>query len=224
MSTPVVPSTPVYSVRLASGDRFYTSSAAEAATKAQGGANVFEGARFDSLDSARGGVHQLAHYNPYTADWYFAVDGGQMPYVCYQQVKTLTGFSAAAAGQGPGEDFHLYLDKKGLTQLLTQAEATSLGLAAKGYVDRGAIFNTTTTSAFTFDAEAYLIANSNDADVQALVTSLSGSYASVSDARFIEAIEQHYLGQVSLVGTQVTHGTSATATDLNTAFGTHFAN
>uniref|UniRef100_UPI0009A535EA choice-of-anchor U domain-containing protein n=1 Tax=Zoogloea sp. LCSB751 TaxID=1965277 RepID=UPI0009A535EA len=215
-------STPVYSIRLASGDRFYTTSAAEAASMSKGTANVFEGVRFDSLDSAQGGIHQLANYNPFTTDWYFAVDGGPMPYACYEQIKALAGFSAASAGKGPGEDFHLYLNGQGLTQLVTQAEATSLGLAAKGYLDRGAVFNTTATSAFTFDAEAYLVANRNDSTIQNLVKSLAGSYTSTSDAQFIETVEQQYLTQVSLVGTVVAHGTSATAADLNAAFGTHF--
>jgi len=222
LATPQTVSTPVYSVLLASGDRFYTTDVIEAAGMSQGTANVFEGVRFDSLEAAQGGVRHLANYNPFTADWYFAVDGGAMPYACYEQISTLAGFSAAAAGIGPGQDFHLYLNRNGLTQLVTEAEAATLGLAAKGYVDHGAVFNTTTTSAFTFDPEAYLVANHNDDSIVALVQALAGSHTSVSDARFIEAVEQHYLTTVSLIGTTVAQGGAATAADLNAVFGTHF--
>lgn len=212
--------TPVYSVLLANGDRFYTTSADEAAAKATGTGNLFEGVRFDSLDSASGGEHIYANYNPFTADWYFAADAQPMPYACYQRVAT-AGFQAAAAGSAIGEEFHLYMNSAGITQLVTQAEAGDLALSAKGYSDYGAIFSTTTGTAFSFDAEAYLVANKDNAAIQALVQTLAATYGRTSDAGFIDAVEQNYLAQVELVG--LSHGSSATAAELNAAFGTTFA-
>lgn len=213
--------TPVYSVLLANGDRFYTTSADEAAAKATGSGNLFEGVRFDSLDSASGGEHIYANYNPFTADWYFAANAQPMPYNCYVRVPSAAGFQAAEAGSAIGEAFHLYMNSAGITQLLTQAEAGSLALSAKGYSDYGAIFSTTTGSAFSFDAEAYLVANRDNAEIQALVQTLAATYGKTSDAGFIEAVEQNYLAQVELLG--LAHGSSATAAELNAAFGTSFA-
>ena len=88
------------------------------------------------------------------------------------------------------------------------------------YQQLGARLSTTVESAFAFDVEGYLVANQGNASVQALVQSLAGSYHSTSQAGFIEAVEQHYLAQVSLVG--IGHGGAATAADLNAAFGTVF--
>jgi hypothetical protein len=56
--------------------------------------------------------------------------------------------------------------------------------------------------------------------VQALVQSLAGSYHSTSEAGFVEAVEQNYLAQVTLVG--LAHGGAATAADLNAVFCTAF--
>jgi hypothetical protein len=212
----------VYSILLANGDRYYTASAAEAAHMSAGAANVLEGVRFDSLDASLGGRQMYANYQPFTADWYFAADGAAMPYACYMRVPGATGFMAAAAGQGVGDDYHLYLNGRGLTQLVTQQEALALNLQGQGYQDRGAVFNTTAAGAFTFDAEGYLIANHADAEVQALVQALALAYGNTSAAGFVESVEQHYLAQVTLTGTA--HGGAASAADLNAVFGTHFAN
>ena len=75
-------------------------------------------------------------------------------------------------------------------------------------------------NAFTFDAEGYLIANHDNASVQALVQQLAATYQSTSAAGFIDAVEQNYFQQIQLVG--VAHGTAATAADLNAMFGTGF--
>ncbi len=210
----------VYSVVIANGDRYYTVDPAEAAQMAQGVNNVFEGVLFDALDATLGGRQMRANYNPFTSDWYFAADGQAMPYFCYEPVATAAGFTAAPAGNGPGTDFHLFMNSAGITQLLTETAAAELNLVGKGFTDRGAIFNTTTTSAFVFDAEAYLIANQADASVQALVDSLSTIYNRTSDAGFVEAVEHDYLTRVALVG--VAHGGSASTGDLNAVFGTAF--
>jgi hypothetical protein len=210
---------PVFSVLLASGDRYYSTSAADTARMALGTANKFEGVRFDALDAKDGGQQVNTHKNFITGDWYFAASGQPMPYLCYVQ-QSDSGFTAAAAGNGPGTNFHRYMDKNGITQLVTQIEATQLGLTGKGYKDFGAIFNTTTTTAFTFDPEAYLVANRNNEDIQNLVDTLSGKYQKTSDAGFIEAVESHYLNQITLVG--LPHGEQAGASDLNAAFGTAF--
>lgn len=210
--------TPVFSIRMASGDRYYTTSAADAARMAQGTGNVLEGARFDSLEGA-GSQYFNAYYQPFTKDWYFAADGQPMPYACYQRADG-AGFNAALPGQGSGAAFHLYQNAQGLTQLVTVAEAGSLGLAGQGYSDKGVKFSTTPSSAFVFDAEGYLVANRSNASVAALVQTLAGQYHATSEAGFVEAVEQHYLAQVTLVG--IPHGSAASAADLNAAFGTHF--
>ncbi len=211
---------PVYSILLAGGDRFYTTSAAEAARYAAGTGNLFEGARFDSLSAGEGGRQIHANYQQYTRDWWFGANGESAPYICYERVDSAAGFFAADATQAVGQKFHLYLDSVGITQLVTQAEAAALGLGAKGYTDKGAQFATTTASAFVFDAEAYLVANKQNTEVQAFVRTLAGKFQHSSDAGFVEAVEQHYLGQVALIG--LPHGDAATAADLNIAFGTSF--
>jgi hypothetical protein len=207
-------------VRLANGDRYYTTDAAEAAKMAAGASNVFEGVKFDSLDAELGGRQMYASKQPFTMDWYFAADGTPMPYECYVKMPDESGFFAAAAGKGPGEDYHLYLNSAGITQLVTQAEAATLGLVGLGYRDLGAQFNTTSSSAFNFDAEAYLVANQGIDGVKELVASLAAKFQSTADAGFVEAVEQDFLVRVALNG--VPHGDSATAADLNNAFGTSF--
>ena len=74
--------------------------------------------------------------------------------------------------------------------------------------------------AFKFDTEGYLIANHDNAGIQALVASLASKYHSTTSAGFVEAVEQHYLAQAQLVG--LPHGDAASAADLNAVFGTHF--
>jgi hypothetical protein len=210
---------PVYDVKLANGDHYYSIDATDAARLAQGTGNVFQGVAFDSLAADQGGRHLLDNFNPYTGDWYFAVSGAAMPYACYQAMPG-AGFSAAAAGQGPGSDYHLYLNARGLTQLVTTSQAQSLGLAAQGYTDRGAIFNTTAAQAYQFNADGYLLANKDNAGVRELVHNLALQFGSTTDAGFVEAVEQHFLAQVTIVG--LPHGGAATAADVNAAFGTAF--
>ncbi|KQV86645.1 hypothetical protein ASD15_29075 [Massilia sp. Root351] len=118
-------------------------------------------------------------------------------------------------------DYHLYKNACGLTQYATTAEAQAMQLQAAGYSDLGARFSTTAHNAFSFDADGYLLANKTSTAVQHLVLSLAAQYGSTSDAGFIDAVEQDYLAQVQLVGT--VHAGSATAADLNAAFGTSFA-
>jgi hypothetical protein len=207
-------------VLLPGGDRFYTTDTNEAATVASGNNSVFEGVRFDSLQPVAGGRDLVANYNPITGDWYFAAVGDAMPYACYE-ARPGAGFQAAAGGQGPGTDFHLFMNSAGQTQLVSATEAANLGLANAGFTDHGVIFNTTTHGAYAFDAEAALIANQHIPAVQAFVQHLAATYGSSHDAGFVEAVEHQYLLHVNLVG--IEHGTTATAADLNAAFGTAFA-
>ena len=210
---------PVYSVLLATGDRYYSADPAEAAKMAAGGANVFEGVRFDNLSTDAGGRQIFANKNFITGDWYFAAEGQPMPYSCYIRQPD-SGYQAAAAGSGKGEDFYLYLNATGLTQLVTKAEASQLGLVSKGYTEYGAIFNTTTTTAFVFDPEGYLVANQSNTSFRSFVAKLAQQYQRVSDPGFIDAVEAHYFTQIGVVG--VSSGTASTAADLNAAFGTGF--
>ncbi|MES2899808.1 MAG: Ig-like domain-containing protein, partial [Pseudomonadota bacterium] len=210
---------PVHSILLANGDRYYTTSAAEAAQYAKGTGNVYEGVRFDSLDSNTPGHQMQARWQPFTEDWFFGSTPGADPYLCYEAAPG-AGFRAANPGAGGGTDFHLFMDIAGHTQLVSMQEANALGLATQGYTDRGVQFNTTTSSAFVFDAEGYLIANRDNASIQAFVRTLATQFLHSSDAGFIEAVEQFYLTQITVVGN--VHGGVASAADLNLVFGTSF--
>jgi hypothetical protein len=211
---------PVYSVLLENGDRFYSTDAGEAALMAVGSANVFEGVRFDSLTPAQGGQQMFVHYQPFTGDWYFSAAGVAPPYACYELQGAMDGFFANPAGVA-GTPFHLYINVLGTTQLVTQAEAAQMNLVSQGYVDFGTQFSTTTTSAFTFDAKGYLLANQGSASVQNFVDTLEASFTSTTDPGFVEAVEQNFLSLVALTG--VAHGGTATVAQLNAAFGSAFA-
>lgn len=151
----------------------------------------------------------------------FAIDGQELPYVCYELINGSSGFFAAAAGKA-AVNIHLWQNAGGLTELVSAAQARELGLAGKGYTDRGAQFSVNMDNSFKFDAEGYLIANQDNASVRALVKQLAGMYTSTSAAGFIEAVEQNYFEQAKLVG--VAHGAAAGAADLNAVFGTGFGN
>jgi hypothetical protein len=211
---------PVYSVRLANGDHALAADVHTAATLAAQPGARFEGALFDQVD---GGTAMSAWLQPFTGDLAYGISATAMPYDCYEAAAHYGGFLAGVPGNGHGEVFHLYLDGGGRTQYATTAMAASLGLSAQGYRDLGACFEAERSSAFSFDAEGYLIANSGRSDVQALVQSLAGQYGSSASAGFIDAVEQHYLAQVSLVGVNgIDHGGEAGVAALNAAFGTHF--
>lgn len=209
----------VYSVRLNSGETYYTADIADAQAKSSGTGNVFQGVAFDSMVDRLDAEHVSAFYQPFTQDLSFAVDGQALPYACYELVQGSAGFFAAAAGKA-AVNIHLWQNAGGLTELVSAAQARELGLAAKGYADRGAQFSVSMDNAFRFDAEGYLIANQDNASVQALVKQLAGMYTSTSAAGFIEAVEQNYFEQIKLVG--VAHGAAAGAADLNAVFGTGF--
>ncbi|MFO1326856.1 MAG: Calx-beta domain-containing protein [Rubrivivax sp.] len=210
---------PVWSVRLPGGDRLLTSDAAEARATAAGPGAVFEGAWFDSLPGARS-VPVRAQVQPYTGDHGYGAQGQAMPYDCYQPDAAAAGFRAAPAGSGAGEPIHLYLDAEGLTQYLGAAQAAQLGLAGEGYRDLGVAFETTTSRAFAFDPEGFLVAHAGAEPVQAFVQQLAARYGSVSDPAFVDAVEQQALAWVDLIG--IPSGSAAGAADLNAAFGTHF--
>ncbi|GKS70389.1 hypothetical protein W03_23930 [Nitrosomonas sp. PY1] len=217
-----VVSDPVYSVLLANGDRYYTTDIKEAAQMAHGSDNIFEGVRFDSLSESLGGRQLHANYNPFTGDWFFAENGRDMPYNCYYPVDSAKGFSAAPAGAGIGQDYYLYLNNQGITQLVSESEASELNLLSNGYHNLGAVFNTTTNTHFNFDSISYLVANKDNQIVQSSVKALSDNFVNTSDINFVEAVEQIYfaqaIGQPTVVGVD---GNSSLA-DLNILFQTHF--
>jgi hypothetical protein len=212
--------TPVYSIRLSTGDRYYTTDATEAAAVSRGTGNLFEGVRFDSLAAADGGVRIHAKNQPFTTDWFFGADGVPDPYACYVLVPEASGFMAALPGQGQGDTFFLYLNTAGVTQLMTEGEAAVLDLEGQGYRKLGAQFQTTRDTAFAFDAEGYLVSNQGQAEIRALVQGLAGRFRSTTDEGFVEAVEQDFLARVSLTG--IGAGSAASAADLNAAFGTSF--
>lgn len=211
----------VYSVRLDSGETYYTADITDAQVKSSGTGNVFLGVAFDSMVDTPDAKHVSAFYQPFTQDMTFTVDGQAQPYACYELIGGAAGFFANAAGKA-AVDIHLYQDGRGMTELVSQAQAQELGLAGKGFLDRSAQFSVSVDNAFRFDAEGYLIANQESAAVQALVKQLAASYSSTSAAGFVEAVEQNYFEQIKLVG--VAHGAAATAADLNAVFGTGFGN
>ena len=66
------------------------------------------------------------------------------------------------------------------------------------------------------------MANAGNAQIQAFVHALAGKFQHSGDAGFIEAVEQQYLTQISLVGGGLGHGGVAGVAELNLAFGTAF--
>jgi len=213
---------PVYSVLLSSGDRYYTTDIKEASQMALGSDNVFEGVRFDSLSESLGGRQLHANYNPFTSDWFFAENGGAMPYNCYYPVDSAKGFSAAPANSGVGQDYYLYLNNQGITQLVSASEASELNLSNNGYHNLGAIFNTTSNTHFNFDPISYLVANKDNLTVKSSVMALSESIVSTKDVNFTEAVEQIYFTQVIGQPTAVDVDGNSSLTDLNNFFQTHF--
>ncbi len=211
---------PVYSVLLSGGDRYYTKDATDAAKMALGTGNVFEGVRFDNLSASQGGAHRDAYYQAITKDWYFTTSASATPYACYTVQPAKAGFEVANSSFSGGTDFRMYLNAKGITQIMSSAEATALGLSSQGYVDKGVVFSSTTRTAFTFDAEGYLVVNRENSAIQTFVKSLSTTFTSTASKDFIEAVEQHYLTYGILNG--LDHGSNATAADLNAAFATNF--
>ena len=211
---------PVYSVHLANGDQALTADARTAATLAAQPGARFEGALFDQLD---GSTTMSPWVQPFTGDLAYGTSAAAMPYECYEAAPQYGGFLAGKPGSGHGEVFHLYLDGAGHTQYATTALAATMGLAAQGYRDLGACFEAERSGAFAFDAEGYLVANSASADVKALVQTLATQFGSSGSAGFIDAVEQHYLAQVALVGVNgIDHGGEAGVAALNAVFGTHF--
>lgn len=211
----------VYGVRLNSGETYYTADLTDAQVHSTGPGNVFLGVSFDSMAELPDAKQVSAFFQPFTQDMTFAIDGQPLPYACYELLEGSPGFFAAAVGKA-AVDIHLWQNGSGLTELASVAQARELGLAAQGYADRGARFSVDIDHAFRFDAEGYLIANQDNASVQALIKQLAGIYTSTSAAGFIEAVEQNYFEQIKLVG--VAHGAAADAADLNTVFGTGFGN
>ena len=208
-------------MQLANGDHYYSTSAHDVLQMAEGAGNVFEGVRFDSVPAANGGHQIYANYNPYTTDWFFAAATQDMPYACY--VRTGDAGFQAASPDGTAADFHAYVNSAGMTQLVTQADASVLGLTQAGYTDTGTVFNTTTVRAFVFNAEGYLVANAANPAVAQLVRQLATQFAATASPGFTDTVEQHYLSRIDLIGVNA-HGGTATAADLNALFGTSFGN
>ena len=210
----------VYSILLSNGDHYLTTDLKEAARIATGTKNIFEGVIFDSLSTASGGLRQKSYQQIYTKDWYYVADGGTFPVTCYKSVPTASGFYAASAGSNVGDDYYLFINKKGVTQFMTLTQAETAKLLTHGYTNLGVQFNTTNVHQFNFDAEGFLIANHDVSGVQDLVTSLAHSFKSTSNKGFVEAVEHYYLTDAALVGLPT--GEAATVSDLNDIFGTHF--
>jgi len=206
----------VYSILLANGDRYLTTKLSEAARLASGTKNHFEGVAFDSNQTEGQLVSTYRHL--YSKDWYYGFDGESLPISCYKK-NSAVGFYASAVGQAE-EDYYLFMNKKGLTQFLTLAQANDKKIEALGYANLGAKFSASNNNQYVFDQEAFLVLNKDELLVQNFVENLQKKYQSASNKGFVEAVEHFYLTEAILIG--MPHGGTASVADLNAAFGTNF--
>jgi uncharacterized repeat protein (TIGR02059 family) len=135
------PTQPVYALLLPSGDRWLTSSAADAH---QLGQMLHSGkAEVDFYVSSQvmpNALELKAWHNVVTGDYLYLPASVALPYSCYQPTSDTTLGYVMAPGKG-AFDVHLYLNAWGVTQLMGQGQATQLGLLSQGYMDVGAVFS-----------------------------------------------------------------------------------
>ncbi len=80
-----------------------------------------------------------AWQNKLTGDYFYAPEGTPLPYRCYVERPDINLGRVYEVGEG-AFDVHLYLNKKGRTELMSQDAATQANLIGLGYKDMGAIF------------------------------------------------------------------------------------
>jgi VCBS repeat-containing protein len=129
---------PIYRVDQFSGDRMLflsqTTAQSEAATR-----NTSPRIDFYGVSDATVNTSVLkAWHNTLTGDYFYAPEGVAPPYECYVEVAPSLG-NVLKAGMGVF-DVHLYMNSKGITQIMGEATATGLGLIAEGYKDMGVLF------------------------------------------------------------------------------------
>jgi uncharacterized repeat protein (TIGR02059 family) len=131
---------PVYALLLPSGDRWLTSSTADAHQLGQ----MLHSAKAEvdfyvSPQAMPNALELKAWHNVVTGDYLYLPATVALPYSCYQPNSDTTLGYVMAPGKG-AFDVHLYLNAWGVTQLMGQSQATQLGLLSQGYMDVGAMF------------------------------------------------------------------------------------
>jgi hypothetical protein len=77
-----------------------------------------------------------AWFNPLTGDWFYGRSDVAPPYECYVEHPEVQLGVALPKGQG-AFDVHTYVNAQGVTQVVSEAAAASMGLAALGFHDLG---------------------------------------------------------------------------------------
>ncbi|MFT4888185.1 MAG: hypothetical protein ACJAY7_000487, partial [Pseudohongiellaceae bacterium] len=80
-----------------------------------------------------------AWVNYITGDYFYAPEGTPPPYDCYLPVIDDTLGYVLGPGQG-AFDVHLFMNSKGITQIMGLERADTLDLATSGYLDLGVLF------------------------------------------------------------------------------------
>ena len=80
-----------------------------------------------------------AWFNPLTGDWFYGVEGTPPPYDCYVERPDVVLGRVLLKDQG-SFNVHTYLNEQGITQIVSELAAESLGLLSKGYRDLGTAY------------------------------------------------------------------------------------
>jgi VCBS repeat-containing protein len=130
---------PMYRADLRSGDRLLTLdlAGAQSAARAEAGTSGIE---FWVMPQPTKTLVPLAAWrNLLTGDLFYAPTDAELPYACYVPVSSGPLGYVPSAGQG-AFDLHLWMDARGITQIVSRDTAVQMGLSGKGYADLGALF------------------------------------------------------------------------------------
>ncbi len=130
---------PMFRADLRSGDRMLTLdfAGAQNTARAEGGTSGVE--FWVMSEPANAFVPLSAWRNLLTGDLFYAPKDAELPYACYVPVNNGYLGYVPRAGQG-AFDLHLWIDARGITQIVSLDTALQMGLSAKGYADLGALF------------------------------------------------------------------------------------
>jgi len=118
-----------YSVKTSSNDRVLSTSPATAADATH--------IQFYATTSAAPGTVALkAWMNVLTGDWFYGRADMPAPYACYVERPDVVLGRVLEKDHG-AFNVHTYLNDKGITQIMSAAAASSLGLESQGYRDLG---------------------------------------------------------------------------------------
>jgi VCBS repeat-containing protein len=130
---------PMYRADLRTGDRLLTLDLAGAqnTARAEGGSSGLE--FWVMPEPTKFLVPLVAWRNLLTGDLFYAPRNAELPYACYVPIDAGPLGYVPQAGQG-AFDLHLWMDARGITQIVSRDTALQMGLAGKGYADLGALF------------------------------------------------------------------------------------